>query len=75
MKKTLTRGCRWLGISSLALMLSGCNFWLFDPKGPIAHEQMWLIIICALVMLIVVIPVTIMGVWFPVRYAKGKRLE
>lgn len=75
MKKTLTQGCLRLGTASLALLLSGCDFWLFDPKGPIAHEQMWLIIICALVMLIVVVPVTLMGVWFPIRYAKGKRLE
>ncbi len=75
MKKTLTRGCLRLGIASLMLLLSGCNFWLFDPKGPIAEEQMWLIIICALVMLIVVVPVTIMGVVFPIRYAKGKRVE
>jgi len=74
-KKTLTRGCLRLGIASLMLLLSGCNFWLFDPKGPIAEEQMWLIIICALVMLIVVVPVTIMGVVFPIRYAKGKRVE
>jgi cytochrome o ubiquinol oxidase subunit 2 len=36
---------------------------------------MWLIIITAGIMLIVVIPVTIMGVWFPLRYGKGKRTE
>lgn len=60
---------------ALGLPLAGCDFWLFDPKGPIAEEQMWLMIISALVMLIVVVPVTIMGVWFPIRYARGKRLE
>lgn len=70
--------CKLMKLAALAILtipLSGCNFWLFDPKGPIAHEQMWLIIICALVMLIVVIPVTIMGVWFPIRYKRGKRLD
>jgi cytochrome o ubiquinol oxidase subunit 2 len=57
------------------LLLSGCNLVLFDPKGPIANEQMWLIIISAAIMLIVVIPVTVMGIWFPLRYGKGKRVE
>ncbi|MGB1580644.1 MAG: ubiquinol oxidase subunit II [Nevskiales bacterium] len=59
----------------MTLGLSGCDFWLFDPKGPIAAEQMFLIILCALVMLIVVVPVTLMGVWFPLRYGKGKRVD
>ncbi|MEO0442313.1 MAG: ubiquinol oxidase subunit II [Pseudomonadota bacterium] len=55
----------------LSLALSACNFILFDPKGPVASTQMTLIIVTTLVMLIVVIPVTIMGVWFPYRYRKS----
>lgn len=51
--------------------LSACNYALFDPKGPIAEAEMYLIIASALIMLIVVIPVTIMGVWFPYRYHKN----
>lgn len=50
-------------------MLSGCNYVLFDPKGPIAEQAMELIIISVIVMLVVVIPVTIMGVWFPFKYS------
>lgn len=52
----------------MTLFLNACNFKLFDPKGPIADEQMTLIIATTIIMLIVVIPVTIMGVWFPYRY-------
>lgn len=41
---------------------------LFDPKGPIAAEQMDLIILSFLIMMIVVIPVIGMTVWFSIRY-------
>jgi len=57
----------------LTSILSGCEFALFDPKGPIADTQMELIIITALIMLLVVIPVTLMGLWFPYRYRKGNK--
>lgn len=60
-----------LFVVSSVFLLSACDFKLFDPKGPIAEGQMDLLIISALVMLIVVIPVTIMGVWFPIRYRKN----
>ena len=52
----------------MCVLLTGCEYKLFDPKGPIASLQMDLLIISALIMLIVVVPVTIMGVWFPYRY-------
>lgn len=55
----------------LSALLSACEFKLFDPKGPIANTQMELIIVTTLIMLVVVIPVTIMGIWFPHRYRKG----
>lgn len=57
-----------LFVMLLTSLLSACEFKLFDPKGPIAETQMELIIITTLIMLIVVIPVTVMGVWFPYRY-------
>ncbi len=56
-------------------LLSACEFKLFDPKGPVADTQMELIIITTLIMLVVVIPVTIMGVWFPHRYRKGNNKQ
>lgn len=55
----------------LLLFVGGCEYKLFDPKGPIADTQMSLLIYTALIMLIVVIPVTLMGVWYPYKYRKN----
>jgi len=57
----------------VSILLSACEYKLFDPKGPTAETQMDLIILTTLIMLIVVIPVTIMGVWFPYKYRKGNK--
>ncbi len=57
----------------LAISLPGCSYELFDPKGPVAEQQMWLIIFSAAIMLIVVIPVMVMGAWFPYRYRANRR--
>ena len=48
---------------------------LFDPKGPVAEQQQWLIIVSFAIMLIVVIPVLIMSVWFPYKYRSGNTKE
>lgn len=71
MKNHIVTLFKLLLVILLPLFLSGCEFKLFDPKGPIAQEQMMLTIVATLVMLIVVIPVTVMGVWFPYRYRKN----
>jgi len=55
-------------VLATAPFLSGCEFLLFDPKGPIASQQKDLIILSFLVMLIVVVPVLIMTVVFAVKY-------
>ena len=58
------------------LLVSGCDeFMLFDPKGPVAEQQQWLIIVSFAIMLIVVIPVLIMSVWFPYKYRSGNTKE
>lgn len=57
------------------LLLFGCDYKLFDPKGPIADTQTTLIIASALIMLVVVVPVVIMGIWFPIRYRSGNRRQ
>ncbi len=44
------------------------EYLLFDPKGPIAAEQMDLIILSFLIMMIVVIPVIGMTIWFAIKY-------
>jgi len=54
-------------LSALPL-LSGCDFLLFDPKGPVAEQQKDLIILSFLVMMIVVIPVFIMTAVFAIKY-------
>jgi cytochrome o ubiquinol oxidase subunit 2 len=44
----------------MALLLSGCNMALLDPKGAIGMEQKSLIMMATWLMLIVVVPVIIM---------------
>ena len=69
----------WLRLAILlagCLLVSGCDeFMLFDPKGPVAEEQQWLIIVSFAIMLIVVIPVLVMSVWFPYKYRSGNIKE
>jgi cytochrome o ubiquinol oxidase subunit II len=51
------------------LCLSGCSgIPLLDPKGPVGEAEMHIIGVAFSLMLIVVVPVTIMAVWFPRRY-------
>lgn len=52
----------------LSVFLSGCDWALFDPKGPVADGVLRLTIICVSVMLIVVVPVIIMSVYFPYKF-------
>ena len=54
-------------------LLSGCQFLLFDPKGPIGEEQKWLIMASFAIMLIVMIPVFIMTVAFAIKYRATNR--
>ena len=72
-KKTL----QFTTLITLVLCLSGCDdYLLFDPKGPIAAEQMDLIILSFLVMLIVVIPVFFMTFWIAIKYrANNEKAE
>ncbi len=62
-----------LAIIPLLLMLGGCEFLLFDPKGPIAAAEMDLIIFSFLIMMIVVIPVFFMTFWFAIKYRADKK--
>ena len=61
--------------SLLALLaipsLGRADYLLFDPKGPIAAEQMDLIIWSFLIMMIVVVPVIAMTIWFSIKYRAG----
>ena len=55
----------------LPMLLGGCEYLLFDPKGPIAAEQMELIVLSFLVMMIVVVPVIFMTIFFSVKYREN----
>lgn len=60
-----------VGLLSLCAvpLLGGCStILLFDPKGPIGESERFVIIAAFVLMLIVVIPVFIMGFWFPRKY-------
>lgn len=54
-----------------ALLLSGCDAALLNPKGIIAASEKHLIITSALLMLIVVIPVIILTIAFAWKYRSG----
>jgi len=58
-------------LSSLGglIFLGGCStILLFNPQGPIGESERFLIIAAIVLMAIVVIPVFIMAVWFPLKY-------
>lgn len=64
MIKLFTSFCCFLAI----LFLSGCHSGVLAPKGPIAHQELQLLIFSVALMLLVVIPVIVMTFWFGWRY-------
>ncbi|MEW6351232.1 MAG: ubiquinol oxidase subunit II [Thermodesulfobacteriota bacterium] len=63
--------CVLAGLSSVCAVpfLQGCStVLLFDPKGPIGEAERFVIIAAIVLMLIVVVPVFIMGLWFSRTY-------
>ena len=58
----------WLSLCAVTF-LGGCSTILvLDPKGPIGETERFVIITAFLLMMIVVVPVFIMGFWFPRKY-------
>ncbi|KRG39938.1 cytochrome O ubiquinol oxidase [Stenotrophomonas pictorum JCM 9942] len=66
--KTLGRMLRPGLIVAMAVLMTGCDWSLFDPKGHIAREELTLLITCTVLMLLVVIPVIIMTLVFAWKY-------
>lgn len=69
---------RITGLSILALalpLLAGCNeeYLLFQPKGEIAAQEKDLILMSFWIMMLVVVPVIIMTIWFPIKYRAGRK--
>ncbi len=50
------------------LMLSGCQYHVLSPQGWVGDQERNLLIISTLLMLIVIIPVLVMSVYFPLKY-------
>ncbi|MAX32689.1 MAG: ubiquinol oxidase subunit II [Halomonadaceae bacterium] len=62
-----------LVLVSLALLLTGCDSALMDPKGQVGEEQRTLILTAFGLMQIVVIPVIVMTIAFAWRYRRGNK--
>ncbi|MEA4858403.1 MAG: ubiquinol oxidase subunit II [Solidesulfovibrio sp.] len=71
MKKKVAFG-RGLLLAGLALALEGCSHVaLLDPKGPVGEAERTMILIAFGLMLLVVVPVIVMAVWFPLKYRES----
>lgn len=66
--KTLGRFLRPGLIVAMAVMMTGCDWALFDPKGQIARDELTLLITCTVLMLLVVIPVIVLTLVFAWKY-------
>lgn len=70
MRKKIPDLLRYLAMVPL-LALGGCstsNFWLFNPKGLVAAAELHYMILDVAIMLIVIIPTTLLIIWFLWRY-------
>ena len=59
---------RHVAFIACTLLLSGCHFAILDPKGIIAASEKKLFVESIFLMLLVVVPVIIMSIIFPLRY-------
>jgi cytochrome o ubiquinol oxidase subunit 2 len=64
-----------IALASMALILSGCNGGVLDPKGQIGIDEKNLIIIATVLMLLVVIPVIVMTLYFAWKYRDTQNHE
>lgn len=71
MNIVLLRWLRLLGGAGLLLLLSGCQYALFDSKGVAGKEMGDTILLTAGIMLIVVIPTIILSVWLPIKFRES----
>jgi len=66
--KTLGRLLRPGLVVALTVLMTGCDWALFDPKGQIARDELTLLITCTVLMLLVVIPVIVLTLVFAWKY-------
>ena len=75
MNRSARRIARLLPLS-LALLLSGCQWVVLDPKGPIGLQERSIIVTATVLMLIVVVPVIALILLFAWRYrASNEKAE
>ncbi len=63
----IARFCRLLPLPAM-LLLSGCQWAVLDPKGPVGEQERTIILIATALMLLVVVPVIAMILIFAWRY-------
>jgi len=69
------RFCRFLPLPAMSL-LSGCQWAVLDPKGPVGEQERTIILIATALMLLVVVPVIAMILIFAWRYrASNEKAE
>lgn len=69
MKKSVVVVLIALTLLGIVASLSGCSeMVLLHPKGPIGDSERRLIIVAFVLMLLVVVPVIVMAIWFPLKY-------
>ncbi len=74
--KLLTKTSGLIALALVLPLLGGCNleeFLLFQPKGEIAEQQAYLISLSFWIMMLVVAPVVVMTIWFPIRYRASRK--
>lgn len=69
--KRLTNILKWFGLGIFLFLLTGCELVMFDPVGPVAKEQKWVILLSVGLMLLVVIPVIVLTLLFAWKYRAG----
>jgi cytochrome o ubiquinol oxidase subunit 2 len=66
-RSRFARFCRFLPLPA-TLLLSGCQWAVLDPKGPVGEQERTIILIATALMLLVVVPVIAMILVFAWRY-------
>jgi cytochrome o ubiquinol oxidase subunit 2 len=67
---------RLLSLAAVALLLSGCQWVVLDPKGPIGLQERSIIVTATVLMLLVVVPVIALILIFAWRYrASNEKAE
>ncbi len=74
MKRPLSLLVAVVTLLAVTALLQGCSeLLLMHPKGPIGESERFLILSAFGLMLLVVIPVIVMSIWFPLKYRASNK--